>query len=111
MLLHAGAALEVKDCSNWTPLQHAIKRDAQKCAEYLLEAGAKVFNLREDEVIPEWFAAMLKKRQHCRRNCLVVYGVLRKRWKVDGQRVPRDMINLLTRLLWESWRNEQWLKK
>ena len=109
--MRAGAEVDAVDKYGDTPLQRALMYDRKKNAEYLLDVGAKVSNLKNKK-LPEWFVAMIGKRKNCIDSCRALYGVLRKRWVLsDGSRVPRDMINVLTRLLWESRRNEQWLSK
>lgn len=103
----AGAELDVADKQGKTPLQMAIVGGAKQCAEYLLYVGAKISNLKYKR-FPKWFTAMIDKHKTCAESCFALYGVLRKRWIIDGYRVPRDMITVLTRLLWESRRNDQW---
>lgn len=110
--MRAGAVVDVKDKDGWTPLKFCIKVNAEESAEFLLDAGAKVANLKADKERPDWFEAMLNRRMHCREACGVLYGVLRKRWHMgDGARVPRDLITLLTGLLWASRRDERWLRE
>lgn len=110
MLLRHGAEVDVLTEYGKTPLRFAIKQISEECAELLLDAGARISMLTDDEAFPEWWHnSTLSKRVHCRASCVALYGVLKKRWRLaDGQRVPPDMIRLLTRLVWQSWRDERW---
>lgn len=109
MLIDAGATVDARTLMRDTPLQTAIKADLVGCAEHLLDAGAKMSNLSKERALPGWFLFITSKRKRCRETCRVLYGVLRLRWRLlDGQRVPLDMIRVLTRLIWESRREREW---
>lgn len=104
MLVGAGADVNAMEGNHRTPVQIAITHEAIECAEVLLWAGARVSTVKFGLGRRPWIVAMVAKRKQCCQSCLALYGVLRKRWRLsDGQRVPRDMITLLTRLLWQSW--------
>lgn len=108
MLVRARASVNVQNKEGASPLEIAIDGQASDdCVEFLLECGAKVPpNLRKP---PSWFTAMLARRKRCRDAAFTVYSVLRKRWRLeDGTRVPRDMINVLTKAVWDSRRDERW---
>lgn len=108
LLLRSGADVDMLDMHGATPLQTATRNHARMSAEILLEAGAKECMLQEDKK-PGWLVAMIAKRKGCLQCCIALYGVLRKRWRLcDGQRVPRDMITVLTRMVWASWRDGRW---
>ena len=111
LLVRAGAMVDALNNDGRTPLQWAVSDQLKDCAEYLLDAGAKLSNLMSTN-LPQWFVAMVDKRKRCVDSCRALYGVLRKRWNMaDGTRVSRDMVNVLTRQLWESRRDEKWLRK
>lgn len=108
-LIGAGADVDAKDEFGRTSLELAIACGNIACAECLLDAGAKLCNLRQPLATPEWFARMVSKRARCMDSCRALYGVLRMRWRTsNGTRVPRDMINVLTRLLWTTRRDVRW---
>lgn len=108
LLVEARSAVDRKTKGQQTPLYWAWKGTQLKCAEMLVDAGAKVSNVKRDMIIPEWAHALVAKRERCIASALALYGVLRKRWSVLGQRVPRDIINILTRLVWESRLDHNW---
>lgn len=109
MLLRRGATVDVLNEDGQTPLELTLALCVKKNAGILLDAGAKLANLKQDRPRPNWFVVMLNRRTHCRQSCLVFYGVLRKRWRLsDGQRMPRDMNTMLTRMVWPSWRDARW---
>lgn len=109
ILVQGGARVDVLTKQGDSSLQLAMKHGAFECAVSLLEAGAKLSQLKKVAIHPQWFVAMIALRRRCNKSCLAFYGVLRKRWRLeDNQRVPRDMITLLTRMLWKSWRDERW---
>lgn len=106
MLVRAGAVVDAKGSEGETALQFAIQNLVPDCAEYLFAAGAKLSNLKQ--AMPSWFVQISIKHNCCRRSARTFYGVLRKRWTVHGSRVPRDMINLLTRMIWDSRMDKRW---
>lgn len=109
MLVRGGADVEVLTNDGMTVLQNAVILDAKECAAFLLEVGAKVLQSQGLTYRPDWFVAMIIKRSRCHKSCVALYGVLRKRWRLaDNQRVPRDMITMLTHMVWQSWRNQRW---
>lgn len=103
--MRARAEVDVMDKSGETPLYCAVQHERREAAEYLLGLGAKASKVARP---PDWFVVMVERRARCRDACRVLYGVLRRRWTVCNQRVPRDMINVLLQLLWESWRSPRW---
>lgn len=107
LLVQANATVDAEDDAGDTPLQLAIGRYSAEAADFLLCVGARTSKLRFQ--LPAWFQALLNQRVHCRESCYVLYGVLRVRWRVGGQRVPRDMIRLLTQMVWGTRREEKWL--
>lgn len=109
VVVRAGAVVDVANPWGETPLKMAIERNLRGVVEYLLDVGARCERLPKDNALPDWVTVMVNKRQRCRDCCRTFYGVLRKRWlTARGERVPRDMINVLTRMLWESRRDAGW---
>ena len=91
-----------------TPLHYAVKYGKRNCAEVLLDVGAKICNLKEDFKHPDWFVAMVKRRSNCKSGAFALYGLLRKRWRVCNEKVPLDMIRMLTGMVWGTRRDEKW---
>ena len=108
MLISAGALVDVKDIDKETALNYTVNNERTDCADLLLNAGAKIRNLKEDLKHPEWFVAMLKKRSSCKSGALALFGLLRKRWRVRTEKVPLDMIKMLTRMVWDTRHDERW---
>lgn len=108
MLLGASAKVDAVNTHRETPMQKAIQCSHSECAELLLDAGAKLSNLCDP--IPRWMTSLVSRRQRCKACVRAVYGVLRKRWKTaaSGMRVPRDIINMLTRMVWDRRFEAQW---
>ena len=99
MLISAGAVVDVQDSDGRTAFYDAIIYGKKECAELLLDEGAKISNLKENLKRPDWFVGMLRRRSNCKGSAFALYGLLRKRWRVChfGEKVPLDMIRMLTR--------------
>ena len=109
LLLVAGARVDLQDRYGATALQDSIKGDKEECAELLLDAGSKVSSVSKDLVQRKWCEAMLTRRSDCKRSAIALYGLLRKRWLVGGvEKVPRDMINVLTQMVWDTRHDRRW---
>ena len=108
MLISAGAVVDVKDTFGETALHEAVNHGKQDCAELLLDAGARICDLKEDFNYPEWFTSMLSRRSRCKSSALALLGLLRKRWRAGTEKVPLDMIRMLTRLVWDTRRDNRW---
>ena len=83
--------------------------------ERLLDAGAKISNVRNDVRIPDWVGAMITKRKNVVASLRVFIGVMRKRYNVEGQhignRLPRDLVKLISKHLWSTRFDERWLSQ
>ena len=115
-MIRAQAQLDVLDCKGITPLADAIRHNNRDCAELLLDAGAKLANVNKDIDIPDWLNDIITKRQNVKRALLIFIGVLRRRFTVPtaatvhtGNRIPRDMVNVLAAHLWETRFNHKWI--
>ena len=108
MLISAGAVVDMKDKDGMTALHRALKYGMVDCTELLLDAGAKIsiLNMRFEQ--PDWFVAMVKRRSNCKSSAFALYGLLRKRWRVVNEKVPLDMIRMLTRMVWDTRHGERW---
>lgn len=103
MLIDAKADVNAGD--SVTPLDVAIKHHRKRTVEVLLSAGA----LQKTRVNgSSWVKSICYRRQQCMKSLLTLYGVLRKRWRVAGTRVPRDVINIITAMVWASRFRDQW---
>jgi len=97
-----------------TPLGNAIMYIEPALAEFLLHLGAKMKNVRRF-IVPEWMNQIVTKRKRSIYSTLILKGVLKKRFKVDGAeaaylngRIPKDMINLVGLYVWSTRLNEKW---
>src|SRR3990167_9520100 len=104
MLIQAGAELDERDKYGYTPLACAIEYNKRDAAEFLLDKGAKMSNVRKGVQILDWMNAIIIKRQNVRRSLTTFTGVLRKRFAVSGGgteytrgRLPRDVVGGISR--------------
>ena len=113
-LIQAGAELEALDNDGDTPLSYTLRRKHRDCAERLLDAGAKVSNVEEDIDIPDWVGEVIIKRKNVVASLRVFIGLMRKRYNVEGQhignRLPRDLVKLISKHLWSTRFDERWSK-
>lgn len=116
MLILASAELEVLNHCGFTPLAIAMARNKPDCAELFLDAGAKLTHVHESIKMPDWMRDIITKRQNVKRSLLVFMGMLRRRLVVPnaatavGNRVPRDMVNLLAIYVWVTRFNHRWIE-
>lgn len=96
-----------------TALCQAVMMGKRECADLLVDAGAKLEYLRSElPNIPTWLECLYARRRNVLNSYLVLYGVLRRRvtFTTCGKkiRVPRDMVRLITQLLYATRRNPAW---
>src|SRR3990167_2295188 len=115
MLLRAGAELDARNESRYTPLARAIIFNKDDGAELLLDKGAKMSNVHEDVQIPNWMNAIVTKRKNVRRGLLAFIGVLRKRFAVRGGgteytrgRLPGDVVGMISKWAWTTRFDKRW---
>lgn len=93
---------------NNTALSNAIHNGWGGCAERLLDRGAKI-NLAQLRFQPPWWQRIVAKHSNVRRSVLAFVGVLRKRRVFPLQlRVPKDMVNVLSDLIWRNRFDPLW---
>lgn len=114
-LIRAGAKVDVRSKDGYTPLAWAISNNGRDCAELLLDSGAKMSNVLEKVKIPSWVTEIVTKRQNVKRGLWAFIGVLRKRFLLGdaglehiGGRLPRDVINMLSRWVWATRFDPRW---
>jgi ankyrin repeat protein len=104
--------LDAQNKRGKTPLAVAIVKDKKDCAERLLDAGAKMSNVDKSVIIPPWVETIVVKRKNAMISIGVFIGVTRKRFEIQGQhignRLPRDLISLISKYLWEARFDEKW---
>jgi hypothetical protein len=80
--------------------------------ERLLDAGAKISNVHKGVEVPDWVEAIVAKRRNVVASLRVFIGVMRKRYNVEGQhignRLPRDLVVLISKHLWSTRLDERW---
>lgn len=117
-LIRIGASreLDVFDKNGFTPLALAIHFNHPDCAELLLDGGAKMANLHKCTKIPGWMDDITKKGRNVKQSLWAFIGLLRKRFKVVdgttehlGDRIPRDVVTLLSGCFWKTRFNPQWI--
>lgn len=113
--MRAGAEVDALDEHRETPLCGAIKQKALECAEFLLDAGAKISNIRDREFPSEWMDSIITKRQNVKRSLIAFIGVLRRRLVVlnaataPGNYIPRDMVEKISFDVWETRLDARWI--
>jgi ankyrin repeat protein len=105
--------LDEQDKYGNTALTFAIGNNHRGSAERLLDAGAKMSNVKKSVKIPDWVESIITKRKNAIRSIGVFIGVMRKRFEIQGQhmgnRLPRDVVGLLGNYLWETRFDEKWI--
>lgn len=72
----------------------------RECAEILLEAGAEITSKT-----PYCIKQLKANRRYCATAAVLVYGILRKRYRM---RIPRDMCTLITQEIWKLRYADEW---
>jgi len=117
MLIAAGTLCEMDEPDRFgdSPLANAIKWIHPNLAEYLLHSGAKMENIRPNFKVPDWMKQIVTKRKRAIHSTLILKGLLKKRFKVDGAeaaylngRIPKDMINLVGLHVWSTRLDPKW---
>lgn len=112
LLIAARADVEAKTSSYETPLAKAILGFGRYTTELLLDHGASVDNIRECGtrvcIPPEWAAILVDKRKRCKDAVEALYRVLRKRHRVGGQRIPKDMVRMMANYTYNTRYNDAW---
>ena len=113
MLIRASAEVDGLDEEGHTPLSFAIATNKPDCAELLLDAGSKMANVGEGISIPDWTNDIITKRRNVKHSLVTFMGVLKRRLVVPnayGNRVPRDMVTLLSNHVWATRFNHRWIE-
>jgi hypothetical protein len=98
-----------------TALAVAIGKAHHECAEVLLHAGASLGKVKG--VIPEWMNKIIAKRDSFNAAFTVLYGILRRRIVVPlsdhqaGERIPRDMVRVISDMLLDTRFDVVWVPK
>lgn len=109
LLLDAGADVEARTSKGRTPLYQAISGFGYQPVKLLLDHGARIENILIIPFVPpQWAKDILSKREHCRRAVVALYRVLRKRYRVDGQRIPKDMVKMLANCTYNTRYHDTW---
>ena len=114
-MIQAGAEVDERDDTGYTPLAWAINNNEHDVAELLFDKGANMSNVDEDFEIPDWMEVIITKRQNVRRSLTTFTGVLRKRFAVVGGgteytrgRLPRDVVGVISRWAWSTRFDKRW---
>ena len=115
MLIQAGAELDVRNSSAFTPLGRAISNNKRDVEEFLLDKGAKMSNVAR--AIPDWMEDFVTKRRNVKRSLLTFIGVLRKRFAISGAgtehirgRLPRDVVGVISKFAWTTRFDGKWME-
>jgi hypothetical protein len=80
-----------------------------------VDAGAKMSNVKKDVKIPDWMETIIIKRKNAMMSIGAFIGVMRKRFDSEGphigNRLPKDMVNLLATMLWSTRFDERWIDR
>lgn len=113
-LIHAGTYVDARNEYGETPLADCIRNNKAECAGLLLDAGAKMTNIREGVEIPDWMNNLVNQRRNAKHALKVLFGVLRKRFVVPSPsrhghiRVPLDMCKMLLLYAWATRNDPKW---
>lgn len=108
LLVNAGATVDRPDDSGDTPLAMSISTcnigvDVPiNVAEFLLNSGAKVANVRQGIERPDWLHRAVAKRRRVMFATLTLKGILKK------MHIPKDMINVMGFYVWNTRADEEW---
>lgn len=114
MLIKAKANVELRNMLGHTPLARAMKQNHPDCVDLLLSVGfAKLSSVPfENE---NCMRAISKKRRNVVRSMWAFIAVMRKRFTVPcagtlliGNRIPRDVVTLLSMYLWMTRLDSRW---
>ncbi len=103
-MLEAKAEVDAVNLHSKIPLHWAVYREHMACTERLLEVSKISVDL------PYWMTVCLDRRTRCKAAAVTLYGVLRRRWTVAGERVPRDMCCALAQETWLTRPSAAWDK-
>jgi ankyrin repeat protein len=84
-----------------TPLASAIFHNNRGCAERLLDAGAKISNVKKDIEIPDWFTSLVNQRKRVKEALKVVFALSRPL-------IGKDVAKILISMTWETRWDERW---
>lgn len=85
----------------YTPLAQAVRNKHRGCAERLLDAGAKISNVRKDIQIPNWFTSLVNQRKK-------VKEVLKVLFVLSRPLIGKDVAKILIAMAWEKRWDERW---
>jgi hypothetical protein len=113
LLLDAGSMVDVVNNAGFTPLYLALRKGKRANAALLLDRGARLERVKLDkhlEAIPDWAVSFVACRKSCRASCWALLELARRRSRVIGGN-SRDVLCLISRVVWESRHEETWAAK
>lgn len=106
-LIQAYPVVDVLNIHLRTPLADAIRGLQKESVQLLLDAGAKVSAVVEDEIRTHpWFQDILKRRRQ-KKELLLLFVALGKRTK----RIHKDLLPRIAKMSWEIIRKNQYEPK
>jgi hypothetical protein len=106
-LIQAYPVVDVLNIHLRTPLADAIRGKQKESVELLLDAGARVSAIVEDEIrTSPWFQDILKHRRQ-QKEVLLLFIALGKRTK----RIHKDLLPRIAKMSWEIMRKNQYESK
>lgn len=106
-LIQAYPVVDVLNTLLRTPLADAIRGKQEESVQLLLDAGAKVSAVVEDEIRTHpWFQDILKRRRQ-QKEPLLLFVALGKRTK----RIHKDLLPRIAKMSWEIIRKNQYEPK
>jgi ankyrin repeat protein len=111
-LLNAGGDVNAMDKRGRTPLYLALYWNKPSVIERLLEKNPclnLVVGPRELVYLPKWVRSFMECRKACRSSCYAILELARRKSKVIGGN-RRDVLGLISRIIWNTRKNEEWEK-
>jgi len=95
VILRYGCVADSLNAKGYTPLRGAIFYHADDCIIPLLDAGAKISNVK-DITIPDDLIILVQKRNQLKRK-IVLFLALSKKTKA----VHKDLLSTISKMIWE----------
>lgn len=97
-LLALGCPVDMIDKRCLTPLCRSLTF-SRPCAEILLDAGAKLSNVRVGTIVPQWATEFVRVREETRSTAIIILGIL----KCGGKNANgKDELLMIARCIWST---------
>ena len=109
-LLDLGTPVDILYERGRTPLLFALVSKKVECARLLLDAGAQLRLVTENNycTIPQWARDFASAREHARAASLAMLGLLRCGSRVVGRSNGIDVLRVVARCVWGTRGQQGW---